>query len=49
VRCELAGNHEAWALQDRALPDAVGAVLASWSVAAQRDGILAVQAARTTR
>ena len=38
----LAGNHEAWALQDRSLPDDVGAVLASWSVAARRDGVLAV-------
>jgi hypothetical protein len=39
---KLAGNHEAWALQDRSLPDAAATLLASWSVAAQRDGILAV-------
>lgn len=37
-----AGNHEAWALQDRSLPDDTGAVLASWRVACQRDGGLAV-------
>jgi predicted phosphodiesterase len=39
---KLAGNHEAWALQDQSLPDAAAAVIARWSVAAQRDGILAV-------
>ena len=39
---KLAGNHEAWVLQDRSFPDAAGVVLASWSVATQRDGILAV-------
>lgn len=39
---KLAGNHEAWALQDRSLPDAAAAVIEGWSVAAQRDGILAV-------
>ena len=39
---KLAGNHEAWALQDRSLPDAAATLLASWSVAALRDGILAV-------
>ena len=39
---KLAGNHEAWVLQDRSLPDAAAAVLTSWSVATQRDGILAV-------
>jgi predicted phosphodiesterase len=39
---KLAGNHEAWALQDHSLPDPAAAMLACWSVAAQRDGILAV-------
>lgn len=39
---KLAGNHEAWALQDQSLPDAAAAVIAGWSVAAQRVGILAV-------
>jgi predicted phosphodiesterase len=39
---KLAGNHEAWALQDQALPEAAAVVIACWSVAAQRDGILAV-------
>ena len=39
---KLAGNHEAWALQDQSLPDAAAAVIAGWTVAAQRDGILAV-------
>jgi predicted phosphodiesterase len=39
---KLAGNHEAWALQDRSLPDAAAMLLASWGVAALRDGILAV-------
>jgi len=39
---KLAGNHEAWALQDQSLPHAAAAVIAGWSVAAQRDGILAV-------
>ena len=39
---KLAGNHEAWALQDRSLPDAAATLLASWSVAAQHEGILAV-------
>jgi diadenosine tetraphosphatase ApaH/serine/threonine PP2A family protein phosphatase len=39
---KLAGNHEAWALQDRAFPDAAATLLASWGVCAQRDGILAV-------
>jgi predicted phosphodiesterase len=38
----LAGNHEAWALQDQSLPRAAAAVIECWSVAAQRDGILAV-------
>jgi predicted phosphodiesterase len=38
----LAGNHEAWALQDQSLPRAVAAVIECWGVAAQRDGILAV-------
>jgi DNA-binding CsgD family transcriptional regulator len=43
-RCalKLAGNHEAWALQDQCLPRAVAAVIECWSVAAQREGILAV-------
>jgi predicted phosphodiesterase len=39
---KLAGNHEAWALQDQSLPHEAGALIARWSVAAQRDGILAV-------
>ena len=39
---KLAGNHEAWALQDQSLPHAAAALIASWSVAARRDGILAV-------
>ena len=39
---KLAGNHEAWALQDQSLPDAAVALIECWSVAAQRDGILAV-------
>ena len=39
---KLAGNHEAWALQDQSLPEAAAAVIECWSVAAQRDGILAV-------
>jgi predicted phosphodiesterase len=39
---KLAGNHEAWALQDDSLPRPVAAVIECWSVAAQRDGILAV-------
>ena len=39
---KLAGNHEAWALQDRSLPRAAADVIACWGVAAQRDGILAV-------
>ncbi len=39
---KLAGNHEAWALQDQSLPDAAAALIERWSVAAQRDGILAV-------
>ena len=39
---KLAGNHEAWALQDESLPHAAAALIARWSVAAQRDGILAV-------
>jgi Calcineurin-like phosphoesterase superfamily domain len=39
---KLAGNHEAWALQDQSLPHAAAALIESWSVAAQRDGILAV-------
>jgi predicted phosphodiesterase len=39
---KLAGNHEAWALQDQSLPHAAGAVITGWGVAAQRDGILAV-------
>ena len=38
----LAGNHEAWALQDRSLPQEAAALIAHWSVAAERDGILAV-------
>ncbi|MBV9000591.1 MAG: metallophosphoesterase family protein [Solirubrobacterales bacterium] len=41
---KLAGNHEAWALQDQSLPQAAAALIESWSVAAQRDGILAVHA-----
>ena len=39
---KLAGNHEAWALQDESLPHAAAALIARWSVAAQREGILAV-------
>jgi hypothetical protein len=39
---KLAGNHEAWALQDGSLPQAAAALIECWSVAAQRDGILAV-------
>jgi predicted phosphodiesterase len=39
---KLAGNHEAWALQDQSLPHAAAALIERWSVAAQRDGILAV-------
>ena len=39
---KLAGNHEAWALQDQSLPRAAADVIACWGVAAQRDGILAV-------
>jgi predicted phosphodiesterase len=39
---KLAGNHEAWALQDQSLPHAAAALIGGWSVAAQRDGILAV-------
>ena len=39
---KLAGNHEAWALQDQSLPDAAVALIECWGVAAQRDGILAV-------
>jgi predicted phosphodiesterase len=39
---KLAGNHEAWALQDQSLPQAAAGVIECWSVAAQRDGILAV-------
>jgi predicted phosphodiesterase len=39
---KLAGNHDAWVLQDGALPEDAGAVLASWSVVARRDGVLAV-------
>ena len=39
---KLAGNHEAWALQEQSLPDAAAVLLARWSVAVQRDGILAV-------
>jgi hypothetical protein len=39
---KLAGNHEAWALQDQSLPHAAADLIARWSVAAQRDGILAV-------
>ena len=39
---KLAGNHEAWALQDQSLPGAAAALIECWSVAAQRDGILAV-------
>ncbi len=38
----LAGNHEAWALQDQSLPHGAAALIERWSVAAQRDGILAV-------
>ena len=38
----LAGNHEAWALQHELFPHAAAALIARWSVAAQRDGILAV-------
>jgi diadenosine tetraphosphatase ApaH/serine/threonine PP2A family protein phosphatase len=38
----LAGNHEAWALQDESLPHAAAALIERWSVAAQRDGVLAV-------
>ena len=41
---KLAGNHEAWALQDESLPRAAADVIACWGVAAQRDGILAVHA-----
>jgi hypothetical protein len=40
---KLAGNHEAWALQDQSLPAAAAALIECWSVAAQPDGILAVQ------
>jgi hypothetical protein len=40
---KLTGNHEAWALQDGSLPDAAGTVLAAWTVAAYREGVLAVQ------
>ena len=39
---KLAGNHEAWALQDQSLPHAAAALIEGWSVATQRDGILAV-------
>jgi predicted phosphodiesterase len=40
---KLAGNHEAWALlQDHTLPHAAAGLIGCWSVAAQRDGILAV-------
>jgi diadenosine tetraphosphatase ApaH/serine/threonine PP2A family protein phosphatase len=39
---KLAGNHEAWALQDESLPSAAADVIAGWGVAAQRDGVLAV-------
>jgi hypothetical protein len=39
---KLAGNHEAWALQDQSLPEAAAALIECWGVAAQRDGILAV-------
>jgi predicted phosphodiesterase len=39
---KLIGNHEAWALQDGSLPDAAGTVLAAWTVAAHREGVLAV-------
>jgi hypothetical protein len=39
---KLVGNHEAWALQDESLPDVAAALIGRWSVAAQRDGILAV-------
>ena len=39
---KLAGNHEAWALQDQSLPDVAVALIECWSVAAQREGILAV-------
>jgi len=39
---KLAGNHEAWALQDQSLPDDAAVLIECWSVAAQRDGILAV-------
>ncbi len=39
---KLVGNHEAWALQDQSLPGAAAALIECWSVAAQRDGILAV-------
>jgi hypothetical protein len=41
---KLAGNHEAWALQDQSLPRAAAEVIACWGVAAQREGILAVHA-----
>jgi diadenosine tetraphosphatase ApaH/serine/threonine PP2A family protein phosphatase len=40
-KVKLAGNHEAWALQDHSLPQAA-AVIECWGVAAQRDGIVAV-------
>ena len=39
---KLTGNGEVWALQDGSLPDAAGTVLAAWTVAAHREGVLAV-------
>ena len=39
---KLAGNHEAWALQDQSLPNDAIALIECWGVATQRDGILAV-------
>ena len=39
---KLAGNHEAWALQGQSLPHDAATLIAQWSVAAQRNGILAV-------
>jgi hypothetical protein len=39
---KLAGNHEAWALQDQSLPHTAAELIARWSVATQREGILAV-------
>ena len=46
---KLAGNHEAWALQDRSLPHEAATVIECWSVPRSATESSPCTAARTTR